>query len=151
MVKEKPNSIRTYDEEGYRRRAACLCFKDETEQELLLVSSSKHADRWVVPGGGIEPCEEPRLAAVREALEEAGAKGHLGRMLGVFENKEKKHRTLLYAFIVTDLLDEWEDGIVMGRQRKWFGISEAREFLSYKPVQATYLEHLKKDLNGIVK
>ena len=34
MVKEKPNSIRTYDEEGYRRRAACLCFKDETEQEV---------------------------------------------------------------------------------------------------------------------
>lgn len=34
MVKEKPNSIRTYDEEGYRRRAACLCFRDETEQEV---------------------------------------------------------------------------------------------------------------------
>ena len=29
--------------------------------------------------------EEPRLAAGREALEEAGAKGHIGRMLGVFE------------------------------------------------------------------
>ena len=53
--------------------------------QLLLVSSSKHADRWVVPGGGIEPCEEPRLAAVREALEEAGAKGHIGRFFGVFE------------------------------------------------------------------
>lgn len=34
MVKEKINSIRTYDEDGYRRRAACLCFKDETEQEV---------------------------------------------------------------------------------------------------------------------
>ena len=53
--------------------------------QILLVSSSKYADRWVVPGGGIEPLEEPRLAAGREALEEAGAKGHIGRMLGVFE------------------------------------------------------------------
>jgi len=34
MVKEKINSIRTYDEDGYRRRAGCLCFKDETEQEV---------------------------------------------------------------------------------------------------------------------
>ncbi|RWS00322.1 Diphosphoinositol polyphosphate phosphohydrolase-like protein, partial [Dinothrombium tinctorium] len=33
MVKEKPNSTRIYDEDGYRRRAACLCVKgsDETE------------------------------------------------------------------------------------------------------------------------
>ena len=38
---------------------------------------------------------------------------HLGPCL--LQNKEKKHRTLLYAFIVTDLLDEWEDGIVMGK------------------------------------
>ena len=34
MVKEKPNSIRTYDEDGFRRRAACLCFKDEAQQEV---------------------------------------------------------------------------------------------------------------------
>lgn len=49
------------------------------------MSSSNHKDRWVVPGGGIEPMEEPELAAEREALEEAGAKGRLGRKIGVFE------------------------------------------------------------------
>lgn len=150
MVKEKLNSVRTYDEDGYRRRAACLCFKDESEQEILLVSSSKHEDRWVVPGGGIEPFEEAAPAAVREALEEAGAKGRLGRKIGDFENKEKKHRTCLYAFTVTDLLDEWEDGKVMGRKRKWFKIKEARDLLAHKPVQVTYLEWMK-DLNGMVE
>ncbi|XP_052776330.1 diphosphoinositol polyphosphate phosphohydrolase 1-like [Mya arenaria] len=151
MVKEKVNSIRTYDEDGYRRRAACLCFKDETEQEILLVSSSKHIDRWVVPGGGIEPSEEPKLAAVREALEEAGAQGRLIRQLGVFENSEKKHRTNLYAFIVSDLLDEWDDGKVMGRRRQWFSIMEAKDMLSHKPVQVTYLDGIARGLNGFVK
>ena len=34
MVKEKPNSTRTYDGDGFRRRAACLCFNDETEAEV---------------------------------------------------------------------------------------------------------------------
>jgi len=34
MVKEKPDSIRTYDEDGYKRRAACLCFKDERKEEV---------------------------------------------------------------------------------------------------------------------
>lgn len=34
MVKEKPNSTRIYDEEGYRLRAACICVKDESESEV---------------------------------------------------------------------------------------------------------------------
>ncbi|WAR23617.1 NUDT3-like protein, partial [Mya arenaria] len=118
---------------------------------ILLVSSSKHIDRWVVPGGGIEPSEEPKLAAVREALEEAGAQGRLIRQLGVFENSEKKHRTNLYAFIVSDLLDEWDDGKVMGRRRQWFSIMEAKDMLSHKPVQVTYLDGIARGLNGFVK
>ncbi|XP_062619451.1 diphosphoinositol polyphosphate phosphohydrolase 1-like, partial [Saccostrea cucullata] len=85
MVKEKPNSIRTYDKDGFRRRAACLCFKDHKEEELLLVTSSKDREKWVVPGGGMEPTEESHTTAEREALEEAGVRGTLGRYLGMFE------------------------------------------------------------------
>ena len=52
---------------------------------MLLVSGSKDPDRWVVPGGGIEPTEDAGVAAIREAREEAGVKGDLGRCLGIFE------------------------------------------------------------------
>ncbi|OBS58099.1 hypothetical protein A6R68_10759 [Neotoma lepida] len=55
-------------------------FKDDNFQEpsggkeegwkVLLVSSSRHPDRWIVPGGGMEPEEEPSVAAVREVCEE---------------------------------------------------------------------------------
>jgi 8-oxo-dGTP pyrophosphatase MutT (NUDIX family) len=38
-----------------------------------------------VPGGGVEPEEEPSVTAIREVLEEAGVCGKLGRCLGVFE------------------------------------------------------------------
>jgi hypothetical protein len=34
MVKEKPNQVRTYDEDGFRLRAACVCVRDDTEQEV---------------------------------------------------------------------------------------------------------------------
>jgi hypothetical protein len=34
MVKDKPNSIRTYDEDGFRKRAACLCVRNELEDEV---------------------------------------------------------------------------------------------------------------------
>ena len=38
--------------------------------QVLLVSSSAYPNLWVVPGGGLEPNEEPGRAAVRELLEE---------------------------------------------------------------------------------
>lgn len=34
MMKFKPNQTRTYDGEGFKRRAACLCFKSEKEDEV---------------------------------------------------------------------------------------------------------------------
>uniref|UniRef100_A0A182S826 Nudix hydrolase domain-containing protein n=1 Tax=Anopheles maculatus TaxID=74869 RepID=A0A182S826_9DIPT len=85
MVKEKPNSIRIYDKDGYRRRAACICVRSEAEAEVLLVTSSRRPELWIVPGGGVEPEEEASLTATREVLEEAGVMGQLGRCLGVFE------------------------------------------------------------------
>lgn len=33
-MKFKPNQTRTYDREGFKRRAACLCFKNEREDEV---------------------------------------------------------------------------------------------------------------------
>ena len=38
--------------------------------QVLLVSSSRHPDKWIVPGGGMEPEEEPNVAAAREVCEE---------------------------------------------------------------------------------
>ncbi|XP_024912344.1 nudix (nucleoside diphosphate linked moiety X)-type motif 4a isoform X2 [Cynoglossus semilaevis] len=87
MKFSKPNQTRTYDDEGFKRRAACLCFRNEKEDEVLLVSSSRYPDQWIVPGGGMEPQEEPSGAAVREVYEEAGVKGKLGRLLGIFEEE----------------------------------------------------------------
>lgn len=41
--------------------------------QVLLVSSSRHPDKWIVPGGGMEPEEEPNVAAAREVCEEVGS------------------------------------------------------------------------------
>ena len=54
-------------------------------QQVLLVSGSKDPKRWVVPGGGIEPTEDSRVAALREVVEEAGVSGQLGRCIGTFQ------------------------------------------------------------------
>lgn len=49
------------------------------------MTSSRTPDKWIVPGGGLEPEEESDVAAIREVMEEAGVRGVLGRALGTFE------------------------------------------------------------------
>ncbi|XP_005105176.1 diphosphoinositol polyphosphate phosphohydrolase 1 [Aplysia californica] len=139
MVKQA-DVPRTYDPDGLRRRAACLCFKDRSEKEILLISSTHDVTKWVVPGGGIDPGEEPDTAAAREALEEAGAAGVIDRLLGVFENSEKRTRTWVYAFYVEQLHDDWTEARSLDRRRKWFQLRDARQALSdFKPLQVNYL------------
>ncbi|XP_077372657.1 nudix (nucleoside diphosphate linked moiety X)-type motif 4a [Festucalex cinctus] len=150
MIKFKPNKTRTYDDEGFKRRAACLCFRSESEDEVLLVSSSRHPEKWIVPGGGVEPEEEPCGAAIREVYEEAGVKTKLGRLLGIFEhNQDRKHRTHVYILIVTEILEDWEDSVNIGRKRKWFSVDEAiRVLQSHRPVHAEYLHRFKNTRNS---
>ncbi|XP_011195879.1 diphosphoinositol polyphosphate phosphohydrolase 2 [Zeugodacus cucurbitae] len=144
MVKEKPNSTRIYDKDGFRRRAACICVRSDAEAEVLLVTSSRRPELWIVPGGGVEPEEEPSVTAVREVLEEAGVVGKLGRCLGVFENREHKHRTEVFVMTVTNELEEWEDSRSIGRKRQWFSIDDALTQLAlHKPTQRHYLMQLR--------
>ncbi|XP_074706477.1 diphosphoinositol polyphosphate phosphohydrolase 1 isoform X1 [Strix aluco] len=122
-----------------------MLFHCNRSQKVLLVSSSRHPDRWIVPGGGMEPEEEPNMAAVREVCEEAGVKGTLGRLVGIFENRDRKHRTYVYVLIVTEVLEDWEDSVNIGRKREWFKIEDAIKVLQYhKPVQASYFETLRQ-------
>lgn len=150
MVKEKTNSIRTYDVDGYRRRAACVCVRDTDEQEVLLISGSRNPSVWIIPGGGIEPREETSVAAIREVEEEAGVRGKLDRCLGVFDSDECKTRTCVFVLVVNEVLDDWDESKTIGRQRKWFTVNDAKRHLKlHRPAHCTYLERLKDGPNEI--
>ncbi|XP_003385329.2 PREDICTED: diphosphoinositol polyphosphate phosphohydrolase 1-like [Amphimedon queenslandica] len=141
MVKEnhkKKNSQkdrsqpRMYDLEGYRRRVDSVIFRNEDREEVLLVSSRGSPGCWTLPGGGIEPKETFKAAAVREALEEAGVVCQAAESLGVFEDNDKMTRT--EAICLTYCRDnrddeQWADHHEWGRSRKWFTISEAIDIL----------------------
>ena len=87
--------------------------------------------------------EAPEYSAMREALEEGGAIGILGRYLGTFDNDERRHRTKVFVLYVNRLADEYED--LERRKRKWFSVDEAHKLLvAYKPIQATYLMAMKQ-------
>lgn len=53
------------------------------------MTSSRSDSQWIVPGGGVEPNENVRAAAIRETEEEAGVKGSIKRYLGEFEVCDK--------------------------------------------------------------
>ena len=50
----------------------------------VLLARHVEGNRWVLPGGSIEPGETPANAAVREAWEETGLIVRLTRLVGVF-------------------------------------------------------------------
>lgn len=123
--------------------------RSEAEAEVLLVTSSRRPELWIVPGGGVEPDEEASLTASREVMEEAGVIGQLGRCLGIFENSEHMHRTEVFVMVVTQELDEWEDSKTIGRKRQWFTIEEALTQLAlHKPTQRHYLLQLRHSKNN---
>ncbi|XP_023241080.1 diphosphoinositol polyphosphate phosphohydrolase 1-like [Centruroides sculpturatus] len=139
---------RTFFDDGFRRRAACVCVRNEEEKEVLLVSSRKNENWWIIPGGGINLNEEPAVAATREVKEEAGVIGKLDRFLGIFENTKSCYRTFVYVLIVTEELSEWEDLKRIGRKRKWFHIKEAMEII-YKSHEKDYLKQLINSQNKL--
>ncbi len=62
--------------------SASVAIRDD--QGRVLLARHSEGDRWVLPGGAIEPGETPADAAVREAWEETGLIVRLTRLVGVF-------------------------------------------------------------------
>ncbi|XP_028966944.1 diphosphoinositol polyphosphate phosphohydrolase 1 [Galendromus occidentalis] len=143
-MKEKTDQIRIYDKDGFRQRAACVCVRgDGSDTEILLVSSTASPERFIVPGGGLEPGEDASTAAIREVMEEAGVRGTLGRCLGVFESHERGHRTHVFVLQVEEELSEWDESKSVGRTRKWFTVAGAiQELMVSRPVQCVYIQLL---------
>lgn len=129
---------RTYDAEGFTKRAGCLCFKTDREEEVLLITSNSSPDQWIVPAGGVEAGEENEDAANREILEEAGVCGNIVRSLGMFQNDASNTRTMMYVLHVNEVHEMWQDA-ARGRRRRWFSIEEAWARLSHRPHQQSYL------------
>jgi len=121
---KKPRAERVqYGALPYRRAG-------EADMQVLLVTS-RGTKRWIIPKGwpikGLKPAE----AAAREAYEEAGVRGRVGRPLGNYvydkfsENRQASMpcEVKVYPLAVKRQLKQWPES--KQRQVQWYTAEEA--------------------------
>lgn len=64
-------------------RVAAYAVVERRGKILLTHWRRGHLHGWTLPGGGLDPGEDPRDAVVREVMEETGLEAKVGRLLGV--------------------------------------------------------------------
>lgn len=64
-------------------RVAAYCVIVDDGRILLSHWNENGNSGWTLPGGGLDPYEDPADAAVREVFEETGYRAELGELIGV--------------------------------------------------------------------
>ncbi|MEJ1160304.1 NUDIX hydrolase [Prosthecomicrobium sp. N25] len=115
---------------GPRLQYAALPFRRESGLEVMLVSS-RETRRWVIPKGWPMKGLKPHAAAAREALEEAGLEGKVGKQaIGSYTYGKRMPdgsvvscRVEVYPLEVAKQRKAWpEKG---ERTTRWFSAEEA--------------------------
>lgn len=99
---------------------------DKKGRLSVLMVTSRETRRWVMPKGWQMDGKKPWVAAEIEALEEAGAEGHIGsEVLGVYHYDKRigggrviPCRVTVYPMIVDRLRKRWKERDE--RKRRWF-------------------------------
>ncbi|PPQ67631.1 hypothetical protein CVT24_002852 [Panaeolus cyanescens] len=97
--------------------------------KVLVVTSRKRPNNWVLPKGGWEPSDVVlEAAASREALEEAGVRGKITRFVTTIPTPSSTYH--FYEMDVSGLEANWlEEG---ERRREWVDFAEAVRRLAWK-------------------
>ena len=108
-----------------QRQAAAVPYRNRKERvEVALVTTSR--GKWIVPKGFVDPGEQPRDAAIREAEAEAGllgvlARKPLGRYIQV--KGDGPCQVDVYLMRVTEVLEHWPEDRL--RRRRWMRVPDA--------------------------
>jgi|SRR4051812_44132810 8-oxo-dGTP pyrophosphatase MutT (NUDIX family) len=115
------------------RQVAVIAVRRNGVPELCLIRR-KDSDKWGIPKGFIDPGDSPEEAALTEAFEEAGLRGHIvGSRVGTYDY-EKRGAPFTVALFVMEVLEEQEKWREMRfRERRWFSFEESALLLKPHP------------------
>ncbi|KAG5718986.1 Diphosphoinositol polyphosphate phosphohydrolase aps1 [Termitomyces sp. T112] len=98
-------------------------------KKVLVVTSRKRPESWVLPKGGWEPSDvQLEAAASREALEEAGVRGTITRFVITIPTPATTYH--FYEMDVAALDSDWLEKTE--RRREWVDYAEACKRLEWK-------------------
>jgi len=111
------------------RVVCCAIPIERANRKVLVITSRKRQDRWVLPKGGWEASDLVlEAAASREALEEAGVRGKITRYVTTIESPSTTYH--FYELDVSKLDEDWlERG---QRTREWVDYAEAVNRVAWK-------------------
>ncbi|EGN98865.1 hypothetical protein SERLA73DRAFT_181561 [Serpula lacrymans var. lacrymans S7.3] len=97
--------------------------------KVLVITSRKRQDLWVLPKGGWEQSDGTlEAAASREALEEAGVRGKITRYVTTIQSPSTTYH--FYELEVASLDHDWLES--RERKREWVDYAEALRRVSWK-------------------
>ncbi len=123
------------DDLTQRRQVGALPYQMVDGHPAVLLVTSSTRQRWVFPKGGIEKDESPAEAALREAQEEAGVSGKIGKQpIGSYSDLKRAKsgpREVLVDIFPLKVKKQFEDWEEDGkRHRQWVTCDEARRLVS---------------------
>ncbi|PVF98052.1 hypothetical protein CPB86DRAFT_705905 [Serendipita vermifera] len=123
--------------DAIRPRTVCCAIPIlRATSKVLLITSRKKADHWVLPKGGFEAADVSlEAAACREALEEAGVCGRITCHVTTIKGSTANYH--FYELDVTHLENTWMEKDE--RSREWVDYAEALRRLAWKPELAQAL------------
>jgi 8-oxo-dGTP pyrophosphatase MutT (NUDIX family) len=117
---------------NFKQAGAIVVRAGKNGPRILLVTARRNPDNWIFPKGHVEAGETLRVAAVREAREEAGVEGKViapaGRM--TFDFGENRYRVTYFVVRTEDAGRERE-----GRQLRWLKYKQALKRLTFEETQ----------------
>src|SRR3954468_24327621 len=131
-----------------RQQIGALPFRFDDGQLRVMLITSRGTRRWVIPKGWPMRGLKPHRAAEREAYEEAGLKGHIGKVaVGVYAYEKRLANGVavpcevsVFPLRVTSQRKRWPE---MGqRDGRWLSLDEAADL-----VQEEGLQHLLRMFN----
>jgi 8-oxo-dGTP pyrophosphatase MutT (NUDIX family) len=136
------------------QQSAVLAYSFEEGVPKVLMVTSRGRGRWVLPKGHVEAGQSPQEAALCEAFEEAGIKGHLAATkIGTYSYSKldradaHSYRVKVYPMEVSLLADDWPEK--NQRDRLWMDFTSAAKAVE-EPELRTLLKEFGDMLSALV-
>lgn len=124
------------------RQSGVVPYRYEQDELKILLITSRHNKRWIIPKGIIDYGFSPQESAEKEAFEEAGIQGIIDPFqIGEYQFLKwgGEVSVKVFLFEVTQEHDDWLESSF--RKRKWVSIAEAEQLVD--------LEGLRKILHNL--